>query len=89
MAKSFTKVKHRRASTATSKLEWLSHLLILCDNEVAEHIVTNLVFYERTKHLNIDCHYLTDKIMEGFLQIRYVSSKEQLIDLLTKPLNET
>jgi len=52
------------------------------------YIAENPIFHERTKHLRIDCHYTKDKILEGFLQIAYVPSKEQLANLMTKPLGE-
>jgi len=87
-------------SYITSELEWISHLLIdlrvplqlpitmHCDDMAAQHIASNSVFHERTKYLNIDCHYTRDKLLEGFMQTSYVTSKEQLADLHTKPLSE-
>ena len=66
-------------SATTSELEWITHLLqdfhvpipmpitLFFDNKAAQHIATNPIFHERTKHLRIDCHYTRDKILEGFL----------------------
>ncbi|KAL8159818.1 hypothetical protein V2J09_001355 [Rumex salicifolius] len=42
----------------------------------------------RTKHLNIDCHYVRDKVAEDFLKTVHVKSQSQLADLITKSLEE-
>jgi len=102
VAKSSAKAEYRAMSATTSELEWVSHLLhdlhlivqlpvlMHYDNRAAKHIAENPVFHERTKHLNIDCHYTRDKVLEGFLQTVHVSSEEQLAeDIMTKPLGES
>ena len=100
MAKSSTEAEYRSLSATTSELEWLSHLMndfhiplslpifLFCDNKATMHIAANPVFHERTKHLRIDYHYTRDKVLEGFIQTFHVSSKEQLADIMIKPLGE-
>ena len=88
MAKSSVVVECRAISATVSELEWISHLMrdlgipsllpiiVHYDNKASQHKATNPIFQERTKHLNIDCHYKRDKMVEGFLHTAHVSSRQ-------------
>ena len=75
--KSSAKAEYRYMAFITRELTWLRHLLrdlridhaqpviLFCDNQVAMHIAANLVFHERTKHIEIDCHIIHEGIDKG------------------------
>ena len=59
---------------------------ILCDNKGAIDLSKNPVQHARTKHIEICHHFLRDNIQKGNISIEKVSSKDNIADILTKPL---
>ena len=60
-----------------------------CDSQAAFHIAKNPVFHERTKHIEVNCHFVRDEILKGNIAIAYVSTTAQLVDILNKALGPT
>ena len=98
VSKSSAEAEYRALSQAAAEVTWLVRLLselgvpylqpntLHCDNQSTIHIAKNPVFHERTKHIEIDCHFTRDKVLEGLLQLAYIPTSHQLADLLTKIL---
>ncbi|KAM3249757.1 hypothetical protein P3L10_011527 [Capsicum annuum] len=55
-------------------------------NAALDNIAKNPVFYERTKHIEVDCHFVHEALTAGLISLQYVSTALQLADILTKPL---
>jgi hypothetical protein len=66
----------------------LTKVPLLCDNESAIRMADNPVEHSRTKHIAIWYHFLRDHQQRGDIEIAYVSTKEQLAGIFTKPLDE-
>jgi len=97
IARSSTKVEYKALVDGTGEVLWLCYLLtdlcfspsyvttIWCNNLGATYLSTNLIFHARTKHFEVDYHFVRNQVAKKKIQIRFISSKDQLADVLTKP----
>ncbi|GAA0185380.1 hypothetical protein LIER_32668 [Lithospermum erythrorhizon] len=98
ISRSSAEAEYRAMAQAVVEVTWVVRLLIelgmqnltpvelYCDNQSALHIARNPVFHEHTKHIDIDCHFTHDKVLEGLLQMVHLPTTEQIADILTKIL---
>jgi hypothetical protein len=94
-----TKAEYIAAYSASCEAIWLCKLLtglfdldmeeitILCDNQSCIKMIEDPVFHDRSKHIDIRYHYIRDMVQRGAINLQYVSTDEQVADVLTKPLS--
>ncbi|XP_026436952.1 uncharacterized protein LOC113334946 [Papaver somniferum] len=98
ISRSSAEAEYRSMAHTCSNLTWIKALLksigvfhsqpmsLYCDSQSALHIVANPVFHERTKHIEIDYHYVRDQIQTGVVINSYVRTTAQLAEIITKAL---
>ena len=60
---------------------------LYCDNKLTINIAHNPIQHDRTKHFEVDRHFIKEKLEEGVVCMSYVRLEHQLADILTKGLN--
>jgi len=95
---SSAEAEYRAMAKTTCEVIWIRGLLsdlglqvsgptyLFCDNNAALKLAANPVFHERTKHIEVDCHFTRDKIREGILVTKGIGTMDQPADIFTKPL---
>jgi hypothetical protein len=99
IALSTAKAKYVAAGQCCAQLLWMRQTLrdfgynmskvpLLCDNESAIHLADNPIEHSRTKHIDIQHHFLRDHQQRGDIDNYHISTENQLADIFTKPLDE-
>ncbi|KAH7571721.1 hypothetical protein JRO89_XS04G0125500 [Xanthoceras sorbifolium] len=96
VSKSSTEAEYRAMTSTTTEIVWLRWLLadmgvslshptpMYCDNQSSIQITHNSVFHERTKYIEIDCHFTRHHLKHDTITLPFVSSSLQLADFFTK-----
>ncbi|GAA0155151.1 transmembrane signal receptor [Lithospermum erythrorhizon] len=98
VARSSAEAEYKAMATVTCELIWLKGLLqslgirhtrpmqLRCDSQSALYLAQNLVFHERTKHIEVDCHFVLDVLVKGFIATSHVSTSDNWLISLPKRL---
>lgn len=99
-SRSFAEAEYRALEDASCEVIWLKNLLIelgvnikgpvslFCDSKSAVDLTANLVYHASTKHIEIDCHFIREKIQSGLINVSQISTKVNTADILTKGLGK-
>ena len=99
VALSSAEAEFRGISKGVCELLWLRSLLteigyplsivtnLYCDNRAAIQIAQNPVQHDRTKHVEIDRHFIKEKLEAKIIKLPFVKSEDQLADVLTKAVS--
>jgi histone deacetylase 1/2 len=96
VSRSSTEAEYKALANGAAEAIWIESLLkelgvlqqrtpiIWCDNLGATYLMANPVFHARTKHIEIDFHFVRERVTAGELDVRFISSNDQLADVFTK-----
>jgi len=98
VSRSSTEAVYKALANATAEMVWIQKLLaelrvphpsmarLWCDNLGAKYLSANPIFHARTKHIEIDFHFVRERVAQKWLDIRFINSGDQVADGFTKSL---
>jgi hypothetical protein len=98
VSRSSAEAEYRGIANAVAECSWLRHLLgelhrdvkqatiVYCDNVSSVYMSKNPVHHRRTKHIELDIHFVREKVALGELRVLHVPSDKQFADIFTKGL---
>jgi hypothetical protein len=101
VSRSSTEAEYKAIADATTEIIWLQVLLrelginlsrpptLWCDNIEATYLSANPVFHHRSKHVEVDYHFVRERVSSQQLDVRIISTKDHVTDIMTKPLPVT
>jgi histone deacetylase 1/2 len=101
VSRSSTESEYRALADLAAEIAWVRSLLnelklplprkpiLWCDNLSAKALASNPVMHARSKHIEIDVHYIRDQVLQDQIEIAYVPTADQIADCLTKPLTHS
>lgn len=99
VSRSSTEAEYRSLANLTTEVIWIQTLLqelrvplpqkptLWCDNLSTVALSANPVFHSRSKHFELDLHFVRERVIDRRIEVNHVPSYEQVADILTKPLS--
>jgi hypothetical protein len=100
VSRSSAEAEYRSLAHVCAETTWVSHMLqelhlptsapitLLCDNLSTTYMASNPVFHARTKHIELDYHFIRERILSRSHRVQFVPSPDQLADIFTKGLHK-
>ncbi|KAG8482395.1 hypothetical protein CXB51_027330 [Gossypium anomalum] len=98
VSRSSSEAEYRSLANCVAELLWVKQLLdelgmspcqfpvVWCDNTSTMSMAANPTHHARVKHIEIDHHFIREKVLDGTLLVNFVPSDKQVADVLTKPI---
>ena len=98
VSRSSTESEYKALANATAEIMWVQSLLqelcvsspptavLWCDNLGAKYLSSNPVFHARTKHIEVDYHFVRERVSKNLLKVDFVPTGDQVADGFTKAL---
>lgn len=98
-SRSSIEAENKSVANVNAEIMWIHELLselgvfqpwapcVWCNNLGATYLTANPIFYTHTKHIEVDYHFVREQVARKVLDIRFISSKDQVADVPTKPLS--
>jgi hypothetical protein len=98
MSRSSIEAEYKAVANATAEIMWIQILLkeigidspraakLWCDNIGAKYLSANPIFHARTKHIEVDYHFVRERVSRKLLDIEFVPFGDQIADGFTKAL---
>jgi histone deacetylase 1/2 len=99
VSRSSIEAEYKSLANATAEVKWVQTLLdelrvsqskaavLWCDNIGATYLSANPVFHARTKHIEVDYHFVRERVAQKLLNIKFISSGDQVADGFTKSMS--
>ena len=98
VSRSSAESEYQALVSITAEITWVQALLkelcisqttvplLWCDNQSVAALAANPISHARSKHVELDLHFIRDKVLRQEIQIQYISSTYQVADIITKHL---